>query len=229
MPASTAGAVPTYGLPRGTMNLGAYLRKSVVSNYAASSALMPAEQAALALAGSAPQGDVLDIGVGTGRNTRYVRPRVRRYVAIAFSAAMVTECRARHPDVHVSVGDARDLRRFADGEFDFALFSYNGNDYVEPAEREAVLVGIRRILRVDGLFVYSSHNVLALGGRLPDLDLEQPEATLNPLAMGWRWGGCQMRNAGRRRNRARVGAGRFLGPHLARVSDSAVDHAFLTV
>jgi SAM-dependent methyltransferase len=209
------------------MNFGAYFQGRVVFTYAVSRDLVPAELAAFELAKNAPDGDVLDIRVGTGRPTSHLYPRARAYIAIDFSAAKVGECRAQHPDIEESVGDARDQRRLADGKFEFVLFSCNGIHHVEPSERLDVLVGIRPIQRLFGVFVNSPHDSLVLGGRRPHLYVQRPTLTLMPFAMDWRSGRCPLRNARRKCNRKRLGASRLRGANSTRMNDSWGADAFL--
>jgi len=60
------------------------------------------------------------------------------------------------------VMNACDLQ-FKDESFDYILFSFNGLDNLIPySKRLACLQEIRRVLRKEGLFVFSSHNALCL-------------------------------------------------------------------
>jgi SAM-dependent methyltransferase len=54
--------------------------------------------------------------------------------------------------------DVRDMSRFADDSFDFILFSFNGLDYIPHEGRLKALAEIKRILSLQGIFVFSSHN-----------------------------------------------------------------------
>lgn len=49
---------------------------------------------------------------------------------------------------------------FEKGEFDVALFSHNGIDYVDSEGRDAILREVGRVLSRNGLFVFSTHNLL---------------------------------------------------------------------
>jgi SAM-dependent methyltransferase len=55
--------------------------------------------------------------------------------------------------------DARNMTFFPDGYFDFILFSYCGIDYVAHEDRLKILSEIRRLLRKDGFFSFSTHNL----------------------------------------------------------------------
>ncbi len=80
----------------------------------------------------AEPGRVLDVGCGTGRTTRPLADRGHDVVGIDVSERMVAQARERHPDLTFRVDDATDLA-FADGSFDYVLFSYYGLDSVSPA------------------------------------------------------------------------------------------------
>src|SRR5437763_1314979 len=49
--------------------------------------------------------DVLDVGVGTGRTTRYLSTFARTYVAVDYSAPMIDYLRQRAPSVDARVAD----------------------------------------------------------------------------------------------------------------------------
>lgn len=102
--------------------------------------------------------DVLDMGVGAGRTTRYLMPLARRYECIDSSAPMVEYVRHRLPGVPIRRADMRDLSAFATASFDFVLASCNLIDAVSHDDRFVVIAEVHRTLRPDGLFVFSSHN-----------------------------------------------------------------------
>src|SRR5215475_3747471 len=99
---------------------------------------MPAERAVLGrLRDDLSQLEMLDIGVGTGRTGYTFAPLVKRYVGIDYSPRMIDRARAllgENGRVELRVADARNLSS-VEGSFDFVLFSYNGIDAVEHADR----------------------------------------------------------------------------------------------
>lgn len=117
---------------------------------------------------------MLDMGVGGGRTTPYFQPLVREYIGVDYSPAMIDICAQRFPggipNGGFTWGDARDLRQFAPASFDFVLFSFNGIDCANPEDREVVLREIRRVLKEDALFCFSSHNI-DWEGLVPMLDI----------------------------------------------------------
>lgn len=152
-------------------NSKTFAHPSVVRFYARATDLQPAERAIFDLHAADLRGaKLLDIGVGGGRTTLHLAPRVRRYVGVDYRPEMVHACGARFPDLDVMLADARHLP-FANGEFDVAVFSHNGIDYVDSTGRGAILDEVVRVLAPNGLFIFATHNLLradfALGERLP--------------------------------------------------------------
>ena len=130
--------------------------------------------------------DVLDLGVGTGRTTRFLAPRAGRYLGIDYSARMVALCRERFPAVDIQLGDARDLSRTTSESFDFILFSFNGIDSVDHQGRMRVLGEVFRVLRPGGVFAFSSHNLDAAGSTFASRLLQSRTASnlynlMNPV------------------------------------------------
>jgi len=109
-----------------------------------------------------PETDMLDLGVGAGRTALTFSPLARSYVGLDYAPRMIELCKARIPEsetVHFVVGDATDLSSFADRRFDLILFSFNGIDCVGYEQRLAVLGEVRKRLKPDGSFFFSSHNL----------------------------------------------------------------------
>jgi SAM-dependent methyltransferase len=130
-----------------------------VARWYRSTRLSAAETAALLKYQTAFAGrDVLDLGVGTGRTTRYLAPLARRYVGIDYAPAMVRHCRAAMPDIEVRQADMRDLTEFPESSFDFVLGSNHVVDALSHLDRLEALGEARRLLRPDGIFMFSSHN-----------------------------------------------------------------------
>lgn len=103
--------------------------------------------------------DVLDVGVGAGRTTRYLEPIARRYEAVDYSPVMVEHVREAFPRTHVQRADFRALTPFEDATFDFVLASDNVIDALSHEDRMRALAEARRVLRPGGLLAFSSHNV----------------------------------------------------------------------
>lgn len=136
-----------------------YARRFIGAHYARQSQLQQAEAAILRryerhICGSR----ILDLGVGGGRTTPFLLELSSNYIGVDYSREMIEQCRRRIPGVCFAVMDARDLSAFTDASFDFVLFSNNGIDSVGHEDRLEVLKEVRRILKDEGLFVFSSHN-----------------------------------------------------------------------
>lgn len=163
--------------------------------------------------------DVLDLGVGAGRTTRYLTALTPRYVGIDYSPPMVSYCASRFPDARVELGDARDLSRFAPSSFDFVLFSYAGIDAMTHESRLQTLREVRRVLRPGGLFAFSAHNRDFSAARTnPRLQESRNPITL--LANVWRRGRQS-------RNHARVRRLEVESPEYALINDLAEEYSLI--
>lgn len=126
--------------------------------YAARSHLLDAERFILTFLADDLRGcSLLDIGVGPGRTTPYLRAACGRYTGIDYSANMLRPGRARHPDAALLLCDARSLC-FPAASFD-AVFFCNAIDDVGHEDRLRILREVHRVLRAPGLFVFSVHNL----------------------------------------------------------------------
>jgi ubiquinone/menaquinone biosynthesis C-methylase UbiE len=164
-----------------TRNEDVYRLPEVAAVYAGASTLFPPEETILHL--MLPElraARMLDLGVGGGRTTLHFARCVREYVGADYSESMIRECQRRfatYPDpLSFVVCDARSLEMFADGSFDFILFSLNGIDSVNHSDRLTILKEVRRVGRPGGWFCFSSHN-LNFGAQLFEL---RQWITLNP-------------------------------------------------
>jgi ubiquinone/menaquinone biosynthesis C-methylase UbiE len=113
---------------------------------------------------------MLDMGVGAGRTAYTFGAVCGRYVGVDFVPEMVELCRERFGETErarFAVGDARSMAEFADASFDVVLFSFNGIDSIDYEGRLRALRELRRVVRPDGLFVFSSHSLLSDPGWFP--------------------------------------------------------------
>ncbi len=148
-------------------NKKVYKKKRIVEIYSKHTELQKPEETIFnLLKNELPKMKMLDIGVGGGRTTLHFAKMVKEYVGIDFSKEMIDVCRKRFADyfgdISFKVYDARNLDIFKDNSFDLILFSFNGIDYVNQAERLKILAGIRRILKPNGYFCFSPHNLQSI-------------------------------------------------------------------
>jgi ubiquinone/menaquinone biosynthesis C-methylase UbiE len=146
----------------GDSNLAVYDSTQVAEHYARLDYLTECEQA-IFKAHLRPGMNILDLGVGGGRTTGYLASIAKRYVGVDYALKMVEACRAKFPGLEFHTADAADLSVFRDGSFDAVVFAFNGIDYVVPdANRERCLQECRRLLRCNGVLVFSTHNPRAV-------------------------------------------------------------------
>ena len=106
---------------------------------------------------------MLDLGVGTGRTTAHFAPLVNSYVGMDYAENMLNACKSLFPDttgkITFNLGDVRSMPEYKNNDFDFVFFSYNGLDYMGHEDRKRALHEIIRVLKKDGIFVFSTHNM----------------------------------------------------------------------
>ncbi len=145
-------------------NQTAYEEKDIVNIYATKEELQKPEKRILDdFAGQWSRMSFLDIGVGGGRTTCYFAPLVRSYMGVDYSAGMIAACKNRFQNAPAAwgfnVSDARRMTCVGNQSMDFALFSFNGIDYVSHQDRLEILKEVHRVLRRGGFFFFSSHNL----------------------------------------------------------------------
>ena len=119
--------------------------------------------------------NMLDIGVGGGRTTKYFAPIVQNYTGIDYSSKLIEVCKKKFAALNFITMDVRDLNRFSENEFDFVLFSFNGIDYISHKDRLQAFREIKRVLKLDGYFYFSSHNIKSID------NWKRIKFSLNPL------------------------------------------------
>lgn len=141
-------------------------RGNVVDSYRGRHDLTVAEQA-LFHRWIRPGSQILDLGVGVGRTTEWLSERSRTYIGIDIGQAMIAAAQTEHPDADLRVGDAADLSEFKATSFDVVVFSYNGIDCLSDLDRARCLSACRRVLRPDGVLIFSCHSPRALVASVP--------------------------------------------------------------
>lgn len=142
-----------------TDNLNTYSSPSVINWYAKLKDITPVELRIFETHRDfLKQSVVLDIGIGGGRTTRYLKDKCKTYIGIDYSEGFVAQIKKEFPETTSLVMDARDLSAFKDHSFDFVNFSFNGIDYVNLEDRIKILSEIERVLKPNGFFFFSTHN-----------------------------------------------------------------------
>lgn len=138
-----------------------YDNESVSRDYASRDYLEPAERTVLEILRSElPEMDMLDMGVGGGRTTKYFAPIVNNYTGADYATAMIDACLEKYGNDYFFLScDARDMREIPKNSYNFIFFSYNGIDSFKHKDRIASLKEIHRVLKPDGYFCFSSHNL----------------------------------------------------------------------
>jgi ubiquinone/menaquinone biosynthesis C-methylase UbiE len=139
-------------------NILTYNAPAVAEYYAALNYLTPCEQL-LFDAHLKPGMAILDLGVGGGRTTGYLSSLASRYVGVDYASEMIANCRKKFPQLEFHVGDAADLSRLDSASFDAVVMAFNAMDYVFPDEaRHRAIQEIHRVLKPEGILIFSSHN-----------------------------------------------------------------------
>ncbi|MGY8813049.1 MAG: class I SAM-dependent methyltransferase [Pseudomonadales bacterium] len=135
------------------------------------------------------QGDVLEIGIGTGLNLRYYDPeKVRRIVGVDPAAQMQTLARKRAAEISIPVemvavgADGIDA---ADESFDSIVMTFTLCSIADPLP---ALAEMRRVLKPGAQLLFCEH------GLAPDLSVQRWQHRLTPW---WKpvAGGCHLNRA----------------------------------
>jgi len=105
---------------------------------------------------------VLDIGCGYGRTTKPLLDLGFDIVGIDVVPRMIETARSDYPTIDFRIMSVVDIG-FPDASFQYALFSFNGIDYIYPRSRRHRGLGeIFRVLRPGGRCILTSHNSATL-------------------------------------------------------------------
>lgn len=133
--------------------------RDAVGVYARLDELGPAERVALhSVSDRVRGGRILDIGVGGGRTVKALQALSNDYIGVDYVPEMVAACQAKFPGVRFEHADARAMPQFEDASFDLIVFAWAGICMVDHSGRLAILKEVRRLLRPEGAFVFSSYN-----------------------------------------------------------------------
>jgi SAM-dependent methyltransferase len=144
--------------PNSDPNLSTYNSPGVTEYYAGLDYLSPCERRLFdeyLYSGMA----ILDLGAGGGRTTPWLSSIADRYVGVDYAPEMIAACRKKFPRLEFQVASADDLSSYGSSSFDAVVMAFNGMDYVIPDEsRFRALLEIHRVLKPEGVLIFSSHN-----------------------------------------------------------------------
>ena len=111
---------------------------------------------------------VLDLGVGSGRTTRFLLPFAASYTGVDLSPHMLARCHRAFPAARLLELDIRELGKLGDERFDFVMASWAVLDALTPDDRLKSLRRIAALTATGGMFVLSAHNRdSAIAGQKP--------------------------------------------------------------
>lgn len=144
-------------------NKKVYESENIYSDYFGKQSLFPTERNFIhSVRDSISTFEMLDVGIGGGRTTYNFAPRVARYIGIDYSGAMIRYCNHRFQSMQNATFlemDARNLSAFSNQQFDLVFFSFNGIDCVDYEGRKQILLEFNRVLKPNGILLFSFHNV----------------------------------------------------------------------
>jgi ubiquinone/menaquinone biosynthesis C-methylase UbiE len=101
---------------------------------------------------------VLDLGCGAGRATVHIHKLTDNVIGTDISATMIESAKEKYRDIDFRVMDASVIK-FPDCSFDVVVFSYNGLCCLYPEEKRLMTIReINRVLKKNGVFIFSSNN-----------------------------------------------------------------------
>jgi ubiquinone/menaquinone biosynthesis C-methylase UbiE len=137
-----------------------YNAPGISESYARNTKLLKAEEFILSyLSEEIKDKAILDIGVAAGRTVPYLSAHTEDYTGIDYSESMLQQCRAKHRNVKLLLCDATNMVAFADGAFDTVFSCFNVIDDADHEDRTRILGEVHRVLKKNGVFVFSTHNL----------------------------------------------------------------------
>jgi SAM-dependent methyltransferase len=182
--------------------------------------LRPAERALFDRYAGSLTGRVLELGCGGGRLTAHLVELAKSVHGVDIAEAMVEHCRRAYPQATFSRGDLRDLSGFDNHSWDAIVAGFAVIDILGDDERRRFLDEVHRILRPDGVFIFSTHNLACaplLRGPFRSITAATPVAFVSQL----------LRIPRSLRNRRRLLPWQQVGSDHAILNDAAHDFSLL--
>jgi SAM-dependent methyltransferase len=127
-------------------------------------------------------GEILDVGVGAGRTLAELTIMSRGYTAIDYVPRMIEHCRERFPTARLYCCDVQEMTIFADATFNVVCALLNALADLPDQARRRALAEIHRVMRADGLFIFSAHNLPDDGDARFAVIVEEMYATQLPTS-----------------------------------------------
>jgi SAM-dependent methyltransferase len=143
-------------------NFDIYNSPEIASYYSSLNYLTPCEQLLFHEYLSSGM-TILDLGVGGGRTTSYLSSIAGRYVGADYAAEMIAVCQRKFPNLQFETVGADDLSIFAASSFDAVVMAFNSIDcLISDESRYRALQEIHRVLKPEGILIFSSHNARSI-------------------------------------------------------------------
>ena len=104
------------------------------------------------------RGRVLELGMGGGRITDHLITIAESLHRVDIAPNMVAYCQQRFPQATFTQEDFRRLSTWPAACWDAVYGGCNTFDVLAIEERDALISDVARLLRPEGLFIFSSHN-----------------------------------------------------------------------
>ena len=121
--------------------------------------LRAAESGLLERYAGAVGGHVLELASAGGRLTQALSHGATTYTGVALGAAALRRCDPGAPLAWFDCHDLRDLDRFGEDQFTAVVIGGTALDLFGDAERHRLLDRLFRLVREDGVLIFSSHNL----------------------------------------------------------------------
>lgn len=104
-----------------------------------------------------PNSKIIDLGCGTGRVVKTIKPKTTNYIGIDCSIEMIDTAKKLNPEYKFICDDILNFTNISD-TFDIVLLMNNVVDMLNPYERrESLFKFCKDCLNPNGILVYSSH------------------------------------------------------------------------
>jgi ubiquinone/menaquinone biosynthesis C-methylase UbiE len=133
--------------------------EEAINTYSNRAGLYPIEDVAFSLIQDEFKGQpILDLGVGGGRTTPYLKQISTNYTGVDYAKGMIEQCQQKYPGTKFIHADACDLSLFPDESFALIIFSNEGICMVGHEDRSRIISEAKRLLKPSGVFLFSSYN-----------------------------------------------------------------------